>query len=171
MVEQLKLVSIRGRMAYGIACLKQVLKQTNNNQPILHLLLDRLTEFVEKDRLDLWEQRIGEVVPYAILDTHPDNIFENYKTISVEEVLKLKTLYESMPNAITDLIDDVVNIGESNLYGGVDQYSQNTLDAILAVLEKMKNLALNPPDIMPYLSSPFSENGGWGYTKNMTGFM
>ena len=164
-------MSILGRMVFGIHCLKISLLQLGYETPILTVLTDRLAEFVEKDRLDIWESRIGEVAPYALLDTHPDNDLADYETLPLGEAQALKSLYTTMPAELTDLIDSVVNIGESNLYGDMGDHSEDSLTAIQLVTEKVIELGIAIPDVSPYVRSPFTENDGWGFTRSISTFV
>lgn len=170
MMESFKTVSISGRVAFGIHCLEAALKQYNYDTPEVRLILARIREFVEKDDLDVWERRVTEIAPSSILDGHPANIFEQYETISLEYLISLKKLYESMQSLLKDLIDAVIDIGKSNLYGGVGAYSEYSLREVDKVIDIMNDLQVPVPESTPYFISPFSENGGWGITRLMSDF-
>jgi hypothetical protein len=169
-MEEFKNISIRGRMAFGIKCLEIALLREGFNQPVLSTLLERLKEFVENDRLDIWEQRVGDVAPYSILDDHPENNYQEYETVSIDEIEQLKDIYISMPEAIVNLIDLVIKIGESNLYAGVGDYSEDSFDAISEVVREVRLLNIDLPDVKRYMISPFTEYGGWGYKRSISDF-
>lgn len=169
LLERLKLVSIRGRMAFGTRCLEIALARYGYEEPVLRILLKRLYEFVESEqKLNSWDRRITDVAPMSILDEHPDNYLDEYETITEEQALALKGVYQSMAHEVIDLIDSVIYIGLSNLYGGVDEYSPSSLSKVARVISTMSSLDLPVPDVSPYMMSPFTELGGWGKRRSMS---
>lgn len=163
MTELLKQISIRGRFAFCLACLHNAMRQEKVDNQSLSVVFERMSSFLTTDKLDEWEKQVVEVSPDTIFDTHSDNDFNNYETISASELSGLKTIYEKLPPVILELIDLTINVGLSNLYGGTSDYSPHSLVPTLKVVELMKGNAFELPPLQQYSRFSFSDNNGWGF--------
>ena len=163
MRETLKKISIRGRFAFCLACLRNAMRQENVNIESLSILFERMSSFLTTDKLDEWEKQIVDVSPDTIFDTHPDNDFNDYETVTATELVRLKAIYEKIPSAITELIDLIISVGLSNLYGGTSDYSPHSLAPTLKVIELMDSHNYELPLLQQFSRYSFTDNNGWGF--------
>ena len=70
-------ISINGRYVYSYLCLRSAINESGLTEEIPEFLNNVLNEFVESDRLDLWQEKVDELLPSYILDTnHNEESFE-----------------------------------------------------------------------------------------------
>lgn len=162
MEDLLKKISIRGRVAFCLACLHNALQQEGINFILLQLTIDRIRNFLTTSKLDEWEQKAVEVSPDTIFDTHPDNNFDDYATLTRSEIEVLKNIYTRLPKSILQLIDLTISVGLANLYGGTGEFSSHSLKPTMSVIEAMREFGYKIPDIREYSQFDFSKNNGWG---------
>ena len=166
MEEILKSISIRGRFAFCMACLRNAMQQEGIPMSKLQQVFDRLNSFLTTTKLDEWEQYVVEISPDTIFDEHPDNDFDDYKTLNRTDLEKMKDIYLTLPKNIVELLDLIVSVGISNLYGGTGEYSEHTLKPAMLVIELMRKAGYKMPDISLYQQYSFQENNGWGNAQN-----
>ncbi|WP_047547413.1 hypothetical protein [Psychroserpens sp. Hel_I_66] len=165
-IEILKKISIRGRLAYGMKCLEQYVKENEINDELIDKVFDILWEFTTSDELDVWDEKISDFNPKHILNIKPEKIESEYPTITINEYYELKKFYENSDTDFISMIEKVIEIGTGNLYGGTDEYSSWTLEPTLEVI-KMSELKLEHiPDITKFKSFEYSEDKGWGKKIN-----
>lgn len=160
--KKLKSISIRGRFAFGVKCLEQYVNENNIEGKWIDKLLNTLWEFTTSERLDLWDEKINDLDPWNILDTHPENKAEGYKSLTGKEFYDLKDFYASLDKGFVEMIGNTIEIGTRNLYGGTGKFSNETLQPTLELTRVAKNLLNNIPKIEDFEFSRFSEQNGWG---------
>ncbi|MCR5890035.1 hypothetical protein LRS06_20110 [Hymenobacter sp. J193] len=158
--EQLKSVSITGRMAYCITCLENIFASEQLHEPELETLLMCLWDFTSNPDLSEWEERIMDFLPEIVLDGSPKELV----CLSVEAANRLKIIYQQLPQSLLRCIDDIIEVGRGNLYAGTVGRSQQTLTPTMAVVRHMVAQGYPLPIIDNFLRSPFSEQDqhGWG---------
>ena len=151
MQEALKSVSIRGRMAMATACLENVLDEMQLISPPVAELLDILWRFAEMDDLGEWDEQIGNLT-LDITQWHDgrDDLPEDSK-------------FSHLPECILKMIAETIEVGGSNLYAGVEGYSNWTLIPLINVLNLALENGFRIPLIEPFEKSRFSEFHGWGF--------
>lgn len=165
MTEQLKKISIRGRFAFCLACLRNAMRQERIDAESLSLMLERLGTFMSTNKLDEWEKNVVEISPDTLFDNHPDNNFEDYETISSTDLVQLKSAYEKLPLSIIKLIDLTISVGLSNLYGGTSEYSLHSLTPTLEVIALMDSSGYELPSLEEFAHYSFADNNGWGFAQ------
>ena len=159
---KIKDISIRGRFAFGVKCLEQYISENNIESKWIEKLLNTLWEFTSSERLDIWDEKIKELDPWNILDTHPDNKAGDYKTLSEKEFYELKGFYNSLDKEFINMVGNAIEIGTGNLYGGTGEFSNETLQPTLELIKIAKNQLKNIPSMESFGFSKFSEKHGWG---------
>lgn len=143
-----KTISIRGRLAYGVTCLERLCKTWNVLNKRMDLLIETLWAFTSSENLADWENTILNLLP-------DDDRVETYACefgYSHLEITKQKVL--------TNIIWDVMEIGQGNLYGAFEsKYSLLPLIKAISTLEKNK---IDLPKIKLFKKSNVLECNGWG---------
>ncbi|GAA4506313.1 hypothetical protein GCM10023172_35430 [Hymenobacter ginsengisoli] len=152
LTEQLKLVSITGRMAYAITCLEIIIRDEKLNEVEFQPLLDALWDFTSNPDLSDWEELIMPFIP----DSEIPGQKYDYKP------------YQHLSQELLACIDEIIEVGRGNLYAGVRTHSPATLESTLQVVRYM--LANNHPLplIENFQRSPFTlqDQHGWGKRLN-----
>ena len=137
-------ISIRGRMAFSIVCLEAVAWKFKLN---LEGLLELLWAFTTSERLDEWEADVLQLVDYEAAGSYAQRFaFEH--------------LGEPTASLIGDLIEEVVEVGRGNLYGGYR--SDFTAEPAATVADLCRELTGDAPDLTPFACSPATNDDGWG---------
>ncbi|UII30390.1 hypothetical protein LVD17_19040 [Fulvivirga ulvae] len=165
---KLKKVSIRGRVAFAIHCLKGIPELNEMNETMKSLILNRAWAFVEgKDLLDSYENFL-DVTPECILD--PKVNISELDTIDEETYYKLNFLFKTLPHDLNVILDKISYIMCSNLYSSVGSYSAITLQYLSDIIFLMRKNQWALPEIMPFLESKFEDARGWGFPMNRSKF-
>lgn len=169
---RIKKISIRGRVALGIRCIEIYAGNLGViGNPVIKELLNRLWEYTDSNRLDDWHNMILEYDPECIIDDVERKSLEDLEHVSEEYFLAQYKVYKGLPVGFNSLVSWVIEIGLSNLYGGVGKYSkpsyQATVEAI-AIFKKDGNIL---PDLSLFEKSGFDESGGWGLNRDRSFFI
>jgi hypothetical protein len=159
---QFKLISISGRLAFGVKCLEQYLIEKNILNKWLDKLINLMWEFTISEDLSEWDNKISDLDPSNILDTHPDNKASDYKSLTEPEFNELKNYYSNIDNDLLLLIDLIIDVGTTDLYGATGKYSKNTLDSTMRIYNFASEKINKIPEIDKFKISQFSERNGWG---------
>lgn len=142
-------VSIRGRFAFGLTCLEQLLEQYDLAQyGSLNDLIQLFWSYTSSDRLDIWEDAVWNVI------TDSSDFWDFAEKFNFCHV-DMGTQY-----FITALIKNIFDLGCGNLYAGYQNYL--TMTYLLRLIENMRNRNLPVPDSTPFQKSLASEYHGWG---------
>ena len=71
-------------------------------------------------------------------------------------------LYESFPAYLVNLLDDIMFLGEAEIYSKIQNYSPKTLVFLDRVLSLCKENKITVPDIEIFKTSSIEESRGWG---------
>jgi hypothetical protein len=155
----IKHISIRGRMYYCSFCLKNAFEKTGIVNEETNLILNIIYDFIKTNEFDKWEEFAINILPTNLLDKK-----FNVNDFSMDHnvIYKLKSFYENIKNYIVDLIDYTLNVGLDNLYGGTGKYSLATLEDTLNVIRICKENNIEIPDINNFIKYSFKEMHGWG---------
>jgi hypothetical protein len=152
-INSLKGISIRGRLAYGASCLENALIHLGIQDDLLEDVLSQIWQFTSSNDLGEWDQLINKVTPVSKLD-------ENKPTDP------LYLLYLDLSPDVVNMISDVIEIGAGNLYAGTDNYSPYSLEPLLRVIDRCLALKIELPVMDSFKKSPFSEKHGWGMERD-----
>ena len=158
-VDNLREISIRGRLAYGASCLENAIRYFDVKDDLLEKeVLSRIWAFTSSSDLSEWDKSVTEIDPvYVLHENRPSG--------------PLKILYKTLPSDIPDLISDVIEIGAGNLYGGTGDYSPFSLNPLERVIIKCISLQIELPQLEPFKKSRFTEEHGWGIERDKSFFI
>lgn len=166
MKEDFESISITGRYIYGYLCLIIYLKEKSDIflPSKLNVLIK---EFVKKNDLEKWHEKAEEILPSFIFE----NEFKTgcYEFIDDEFYFELKRYYSSIDANSLGLIENLLLLGSSNLYGAFE--SDITMKYLLNIIEIIKNNKYNLPDINVVLGCLVTQKGGWGDIVKMEDFI
>ncbi|WP_299184683.1 hypothetical protein [uncultured Aquimarina sp.] len=157
-----KKISIRGRLAFGVKCLEQYIKEKNLENKHLDKLISVLWDFTTSENLAEWDNKISDLHPNNIVDKHPDNKASDYKSLTESEFIDLKKYYSEISDDLFLLIDLIIDIGTTDLYGATGSYSKDTLQSTMRVYQFAQEKMNEIPNIHKFKISKFSEKSGWG---------
>ncbi|RFZ95135.1 hypothetical protein D0C36_06300 [Mucilaginibacter conchicola] len=161
MIDKFHQISINGRYIYCYLCLRKTVE--SRSLPDIPKVLDFiLKDFTNSSRLDVWQDSANEVLPSWILDQEKNA--DNYKAISYEHALVLRRYY-SESQLLTDVIENLIWLGMSNLYGRFD--SKITFEYVKDIIELMTANNIQLPEFSVVSSHSVDENRGWGNPVNM----
>ncbi len=157
-MEELKNISIRGRMAYLISSFENVLLHYNCNKEEWRWLLEKLWSYTKIQYIDDWMYELAEYMPNSILE----DTMENAEYITEEEFKYLHRLYSNSNQEIHLFLKIIFECGTCELYSKLCDYSINTLKKIEQAVDIMKKNNVDLVDIKPFEKYSFNECSGWG---------
>ncbi len=162
MRELIENISIRGRVAFIILCIENVLK-CQNHFTKWNKVLEIFWSQTNSDFVDEWLYKISKVMPESILE---DEYVEN-DVISFIEYSELKVLYDSSPKYLFELMECAFECGTKALYGTVHNNSDETILPVLMCVDIMNRENIELPNIELLKKFNSNENFGWGiqFTK------
>lgn len=163
---KIKQTSIRGRFAFGVFCLEKYITENDLKSKWIEKLIPTLWEFTNTDRMDLWEEKISDLTPLNILDESPRNSHSDYPSLTESEFIELKKYYGELDNEFVQMIDETIEIGLGNLYGGTGEFSESTYESTIFVYKLANKLLTEKPNFDNFLKSKFTEFHGWGNNVN-----
>lgn len=164
--EKFKKISIRGRFAFGMKCIEQYKKENVIKDRWISKLINALWEFTTSNELDVWDEKIRDLDPSNILDSHPNNKASDYETLTENDFKELKICYQNLNIDFINLIGYVLEIGTRNLYGGTGTYSKFTLEPTMQVYELSTKILDEIPKIENFIKFTYKEEHGWGKIIN-----
>ena len=170
-IDKLKRISIRGRFAYGLMCLERVTENNGVNFPELQLLITKMWEITNSEKLGWWQDLLIENNPNTVIGDY--QLFKNgkitfkeigFSTINnLEEFESRVNFLKKLPSPIVKLIDKLTEIVNQNLFAGCGEHSESTLKPTIELVEILDSiLDFERPIIEIVKFSKFSENHGWG---------
>lgn len=164
-IEQFSNISLRGRVAYAISCLENMISALEYDINDWEIVLNYLWTFTDIRYLDDWNEIIVEVIPENLLE------FETYEEqkfahLSKEEYLYLRKLYKSCDLSIHILIREIFELGISHAYSVIEGHGKNSLKCMEQIILFMEKNQFPLPDVRLFLMYSFEENRGWGNRFN-----
>lgn len=160
-VEDFKNISIRGRVAYGIACLERALLVYHCQNSMWNSVLEKLWSYTSVKYLDDWYYEIAEYLPDSISET-TEYISSEFEFLSEEQFNDLKILYGESNIIIEKLFRLIFEMGTIDIYGKLEKHSMNTLDKLGEILKIMNIANIELPEIQFFLKYRYEDNNGWG---------
>lgn len=165
MIDEFHQISIRGRYIYCYLCLKNVII-SEGLEDVPEFLNIILKNYSATSRLDDWQGEVEEALPSVILNK--ENDLNYYKVISYEQALDLRVYYLKNQQ-VADIIENLIWLGMSNLYGGFD--SNITFEYVKDVIGVMNDNKIQLPDFSIISSCSVNERGGWGSRIDIDDFL
>lgn len=136
-IDQFRTIAVRGRMAFGLACLESLTKKFNYLSPKYNELLNLLWSYTETPNLGDWDEAICSEQWRAV---------EKYGLWLETEHMGAKRQgspiynmppFQDAPKDVVGLLGLCMRIGASHLYGGfVPDASEWALEKILNIMEE-----------------------------------
>jgi hypothetical protein len=159
-MKNIQSLSIRARVAYGILCLENVLKQNVPLKADWQMILDKFWLFTQLEYVDEWLYIVSEIMPGSILD----DLYSDELSITWTEYQQLKKVYENTPSFIFEIMECIFNCGRRHLYGAVTPQSPETLEYIKLLQKIMRKHKVALPNVEGLLKYHFNKHQGWGDT-------
>ena len=157
-------------------CLEEVVQKKGLNISELNVLLTKMWEVTNSEKLGCWEDLLIENNPRVVIDDYKAFkvgrfTFEElgFTTLdNIEEFEERVNFLSKLPSPIPELIDELATIANQNLFGGCGEYSELTLKPTIEFINILDSIFdYERPKIELVEFSKFSENYGWGnkFTK------
>jgi len=138
-------ISVRGRVAYGAACLEKATEALQAKTPKMDVFLGFLWGFASTVLFDEWEEKSKKFV------FRSPETFKKFFSLGEMEEEDLTFLYE--------LQRDALEAASANLGSG---HTGFTMEPTIRVVKLMWKNGFALPSVKPFRRSSFSESGGWG---------
>lgn len=168
---EFKEISTRGRVAFAICCLENVMKKQNllQNDPSEKTILQQLWHFTT-DNMALWELQIGELIPFVIMEDVSYDV-KDFGFFSLRMHDMFKAYYKRCYKYTLDIIDLIYDLGRTNLFIAInnDELKEASLPYLQEIIDLMIENHISMPNIDLFKKYPITENNGWGkgFTKEM----
>lgn len=164
-VKEFKEISTRGRVAFAICCLENIMKKQNliQSDESEKVILQQLWHFIS-DNMALWEMQIGEIIPFVIMaDDSYENI-EDFHFFSPVLSKKIKIYYNRCFKYLLQVIDLTYELGRTNLYIKInrDELKEANLSYLQKIIDIMVENEVPIPAVQLFKKFPITENNGWG---------
>ncbi|MFF2484331.1 hypothetical protein [Paenibacillus sp. NPDC058071] len=159
-MEKFKLISLRGRVAYGVSCFENALLALKYNLNDWKIVLNYLWGFTNSN-LEESHTIANELIPEHLLEfkTYEKHEFER---LSKEEFLYLYNLYQDMDESINSLLYGIHELGASHAYSVVSGYGESSLKSLERLINLMIDNNYPLPNVEQFLIFSIDENKGWG---------
>ena len=149
-------LSIRGRMAFAVSCLLNGVQKEGLTNPELGTAFELLLEFTRTEDFYDWDTMVSSRLGY-ILD-----LVEDLEENRVPELPHAKSMYSNVPIGVLKMVSDAIEIGLSELYGGIAHGSPATIELTCRIHEKSRARGWSTPDIQDFSRFTVKQEGGWG---------
>ncbi|WP_018343588.1 hypothetical protein [Cytophaga aurantiaca] len=168
--EIFKQISIRGRFAFGLKSLENIVQYHNIQNSLLDSIIEDFWRFTNVDKPGALEDFFITRNPFCILSDYPtvsvnpEKMYEfGYDNISLSQMKDFFELYSALTKDITDILANLSIIANSNISAGCGEYSILTYEPTVKIIQIMN---VYPLDTIPkpedFLFSNFEQNHGWG---------
>ena len=165
--DNLKNISMNGRMAYSILCVEKYLLSKYPGRD-WRMLSTKMWD-VTNTPWDDWSERFMEVIPQYLFefDNYEDSDFE---FLSMEEYQQFKNLYSGITDGLCEDATDPVNfilmglyrLEEVYAYTSIPGIGEESLRIVNQIVSTVQNEGVEIPDIDIVAFSSFEQKSGWG---------
>ena len=160
--KQLKNVSIKARVSFGICCLEKTLIHYGCTLEKWRWVLEKLWEYTSIEYLDDWYYEIAELLPDSLLEVNTYRS-EEFEYVTKDQFLFLSNLYRAESNqTINQIFRLVFEMGTIDLYSKLENFAPNSLNCLEKIENIMNQNNIEMPPIMSQTNHSFKENNGWG---------
>ena len=160
-------ISINGRYVYSYLCLRSAINESGLTEEIPEFLNNVLNEFVESDRLDLWQEKVDELLPSYILDTNHNE--ESFEFVDYHIIIQIREYYQKHQQIIIDIFENIFNMGLANLYGGFN--SNITMPYLIDIISDLNLFKIKLPVLKTVKDCSVDEHHGWGVRTKISNFI
>ena len=161
-INSLKEISNRGRVAFAIFCLESAMDHFQLDKTKWKFVLDESWKFCYSD-MPVWQERFLEVIPFAVSEKIDWKI-KDYMHLTKEEHDALQNLYDETDPDILAMIDLIHRIGSANMLTTVNSEALKmvSIPYLQSLIELMNKNNIPLPDIKLFEKFPVTDNCGWG---------
>ena len=157
-VQEFKMISIRGRMAYVLCLFEKLLLHYKCNKKDWTYILEKLWEFTSIEYVDDWMYEVSEILPNSILNDGVDDL----EFITENEFYKLRELYDNTSEDIRQMLMIIFELGTADVYSILTEYSSRTLLKLQEAMEILKRNNIQLVDVEKFKVYHFKDQQGWG---------
>ena len=158
LTDELKNISIRGRMAYLLCSFENLLLYYDCDKDEWKPVLEKLWAYTKMEYLDDWMYEIAEYLPNSILE----DTMEDAEYITEIEIHTLYKLYNKTSQEIQSFLSIIYECGTHELYGRLCDNSPDTLKLVEEARNILKTQNINLLDFSDFKKYTYQECGGWG---------
>ena len=157
-MEELKKISIRGRMAYILCMFEQLLLYYKCKKKDWCWIMKQLWKFTSIEYIDDWVYEVAEILPNSILYDGTEDL----EYITVNQFYELKKIYINNPEDINKMMMLIFELGTMEIYTTIMGYSSGTILKLNEAERILKKNGIKPIGITDFDKYHFDEEGGWG---------
>ena len=157
-MKEFEKISIRGRMAYLLCMLEKLLLYYGCKKDEWSWVMKKFWNYTSVQYFDDWIYEISEYMPENIKSDE----FEEFEEITFDEYIRLKKLYENLPEDISNMMNIIFEFASTVAY---TRFLDNNPSTIKRLEKGMEILQKNKIDIVDYRQFEkyrFTEEEGWG---------
>lgn len=158
MTEELKNISIRGRIAYLVMSFENLLLYFECDKDEWKLVLEKLWAYTQVEYLDDWMYEIAEYLPSSIME----DTIEDAEYITENEFNTLYKLYSKTNQEIQSFLEIIYECGTHEIYSRLCDNSPMTLKFVEEATDILKTKKINLVDVSELEKYTYQECGGWG---------
>lgn len=158
LMEDLKSISIRGRIAYLICLFEQLLLHHNCDKNEWMNILQKLWTYTNARYLDYWLYELAEYMPNSVFE----DTIEGAEYITEDEFNNLYDLYNKTSQDILLFLEIIFKCGSCELYTKLYDDSPSTLIKVKEGMDILNRNGIEPVDVRLFKKYSFEECDGWG---------
>lgn len=157
-METMKVISIRGRMAYVICLFERLLLYFKYDKKEWTEVLKKLWTYTDVEYFDEWIYEVAEYLPDCILEDSQDA----YEFITAEEYEYLYKLYSKSCPEVCAFMDLIYEIGTINAYTILMDNDIKTIKKVEEATNILKSHDIKIMAIDSFKKYSFDQCNGWG---------
>ncbi|RDU24230.1 hypothetical protein [Anaerosacchariphilus polymeriproducens] len=164
MMEELKNISITGRIGYGIMCLEEYLLTKYPNKD-WSFILEKYWQITSLELWDIWMDEVIEIIPEYLFE-FDDYESSDFEHLSYENYLKLKEIYKGVGDDANIILKKVYDLANSHAYSSIVGEGKESLEVLDDVIKYLVNNEVILPNIEKVKKFTIDKNNGWGVSYN-----
>lgn len=169
-MDDLRDISIRGRMAYLICSFEKLLQYYNCNIEEWRIVLEKLWMYTSIDYLDDWMYEFAEYLPDSILEDKMDDA----EYITEDEFKYMYNVYSNSNADINAFLHIMFECGTCEIYSKLCENSPATIKKITEAINILRKNNITLVDVKLFGKYKYSMCNGWGEKfdgKNLSLFL
>lgn len=157
-------ITIYGKFIYAYLCMETLIKHKKLSE-VPPEIYDLCNEFLMSEMLDMWQSKAEEILPSYIIDV--DIVKSGH--YSKNTIAKIKKYYISQPQLVSDILEDLLWIGISNIY--VAYNPENSLKYLRKVINALKDKSIPLPPLRVIENCTVEGSNFWGKPDNLKNYL
>lgn len=158
MIEIIKNISIRGRVAYLICLFERLLLYYKCDKEEWKIVLEKLWAYTDAEYLDEWIYEFAEYLPDSILEDTMDDA----EYITENDFYFLNKVYSKTAQDVLLFLRIIFNCASDEIYSTIYDDSPYTLKRVCEGIRILKTHRINIVSIEPFRKYSFKDLKGWG---------